>query len=87
MFDRKSSRVRLFVGIPSYVTRPSVGMQRSKAKVSVDFPAPVRPTATGTQVGQTDAAAYSQLYLPTPIRSPAFISKDKSCNTFGPSYQ
>lgn len=46
MLDRNESRVMDSVGTPSKTTTPSVGMQRSKANVRLDFPAPVRPTAS-----------------------------------------
>ena len=44
ILERRASRLRVSVGIPSYLTVPSVKMQRSRANVSVDFPEPVRPT-------------------------------------------
>ena len=44
MLERNASKLRVCVGIPSKITVPSVGMQRSIAKVKVDLPDPVRPT-------------------------------------------
>ena len=44
MFERRESRLSEAVSMPSYVTLPSVTMQRRRARVKVDLPEPVRPT-------------------------------------------
>ena len=46
-FERSASRLSACVGMPSYTTVPSVGMQRSRDSVNVDLPEPVRPTVFG----------------------------------------
>ena len=45
MLDRRASKLTLSVSMPSKYILPSVRMQRSSARVRVDFPEPVRPTA------------------------------------------
>lgn len=49
-FERSASRLSVCVGMPSYTTVPSVGMQRRRDNVKVDFPEPVRPTGGQARV-------------------------------------
>ena len=49
MLERSASRLRVSERMPSYITEPSVYMHRRRARINVDFPDPVRPTAVVSQ--------------------------------------
>ncbi len=66
--ERKASRLRESVAMPSYLTVPSVKMQRSRASVSVDFPEPVRPTINKCQIiNLWNSRLWFYLFLRAPL--------------------
>lgn len=82
MLERRASNVIESVGRPSNMTRPSVGMQRNRARVRVDLPDPVRPTARSVNVRHAETGNAG---LPMPTRSPALAVKEIPCKIVGPS--